>query len=265
MTGKAKGEAFVKLPRELIESAAWRALGLNSRRFIDFLLIEHMNHGGQRNGFLLAPRRQLENFIGAHLVSAAIVDAERLGLVDCRRGLGRLPNLYALTWLPLSDGAPPSNRFRERGAVAETVLAARKAAKRRESLKNRPVVTAQMTARKNDCTNDSQLPPQMTVTKAVATAQMTVTKAEIIPPQMTAPSKNILPRRSRRGTGREPGTGVPRRRARAMSPPAAAETAQTADQSIPGKPNGKDHDMTAQREITAVVPLRVRRGNEISK
>jgi len=38
-----------------------------------------------------------------------------------------------------------------------------------------------------------------------------------------------------------------------------------ADQSIPGKPNGKDHDMTARREIAAVVSLRVQHGKEVSK
>jgi hypothetical protein len=105
--------AFVKLPRELLESDAWRSLGINARRFIDFLMLEHMRQGGKRNGFLLAPRRQLMEFgIGAHFVSDAIDEVDRLGLVDCRRGLGRRPSIYALTWLPLADGSEPSNGWR---------------------------------------------------------------------------------------------------------------------------------------------------------
>jgi hypothetical protein len=114
MTDTAKGEAFVKLPRKLIESAAWRALGINARRFIDFLMIEHMRHGGKANGALLAPREQLERFgIGARHVSAAIKQAENLRLVDCLRGVGRSPSVYALTWLPrVSQGEPQSAEIR---------------------------------------------------------------------------------------------------------------------------------------------------------
>ena len=59
-------EAFVKLPRTLLESEAWRSLGINARRFLEFLMLEHMRHGGKKNGSLFAPRRQLERFgIGA--------------------------------------------------------------------------------------------------------------------------------------------------------------------------------------------------------
>ena len=61
--------SFVKLPREVLESAAWRGLGINERRLVDFLMIEHMRQGGKRNGFLLAPQRQLYDFgIGEHFV-----------------------------------------------------------------------------------------------------------------------------------------------------------------------------------------------------
>jgi len=108
-----KGEAFVKLPRDVLESASWRLLSINARRFLDFLMIEHMRHGGRRNGFLLAPYRQLYAFgIGAHFVNDAIEEVERAGLMDCKRGTGRRPNYYTLTWLPLADGAAPNNRWR---------------------------------------------------------------------------------------------------------------------------------------------------------
>jgi hypothetical protein len=110
---KSSGNQFAKMPRELLESDAWREMGINARRIVDFLLIEHMKHGGRRNGFLLAPRRQLECFgVSARHVSGALDEAENLGFIDCRRGRGRRPSIYTLTWLPLSDGRKPSNRWR---------------------------------------------------------------------------------------------------------------------------------------------------------
>ena len=52
--GPPKGEPWVWLTRDLLRSQAWRGLGINARRLVDFLLIEYMNHGGKRNGHLLA-------------------------------------------------------------------------------------------------------------------------------------------------------------------------------------------------------------------
>src|SRR5207248_6165897 len=100
--------------RELLASAAWRAMGINARRFVDFLLLEHMQHGGRENGHLVAPYQQLEAWgIGARLITGAIQQAVDLGLVVRRRGEGRAPNVYTLTWLPWSDGdGTPSNRWR---------------------------------------------------------------------------------------------------------------------------------------------------------
>jgi hypothetical protein len=96
--------------RAICQTSA-RAIG-NARRFLDFLMIEHLRQAGKRNGFLLAPYRQLYEFgVGAHFVAGAIAEAEDAGLVDCKRGTGRRPNHYALTWLPLADGAAPSNRW----------------------------------------------------------------------------------------------------------------------------------------------------------
>jgi hypothetical protein len=165
MNCKVKGEAFVKLPRNLLESAAWRSLSINARRLIDFLLIEHLRHGGRENGRLLAPRRQLERFgIASHLVSTAIEETERVGLVDCKRGVGRCPNIYGLTWLSRGDD-PPTNRWRHHEETAAQLIANRKAAKAR---KKRPLMTVkpqslQMTAlcTQNDC--------QSAVTKPVVT------------------------------------------------------------------------------------------------
>jgi DNA-binding transcriptional MocR family regulator len=102
-----------ELPLDLLESDAWRSLSINARRFIDFLMIAHMRHEGQRNGELPAPRRQLEaSGISASHVSAAINEAVRVGLIDRKRGAPGRPNTYALAWLALSDGSKPSNGWR---------------------------------------------------------------------------------------------------------------------------------------------------------
>ena len=73
MTVKNKppdGQQFIWLTRELLMSDAWRSQGINTVRFIHFLLLEHLRHGGQENGKLKAPRRQLRAFgIGARNVS----------------------------------------------------------------------------------------------------------------------------------------------------------------------------------------------------
>jgi hypothetical protein len=117
MTGKAQKpptvEPFVMLPRELLRSDAWRSQGINTRRVIDFLMHEHLSHGGAENGMLKAPYRQLEAFgVGARYLADAIREAEELGLVDCCRGGLRKATTYALTWLPLHDGSSGTNRWR---------------------------------------------------------------------------------------------------------------------------------------------------------
>ena len=102
------------LPRNLLESPAWRALGINARRLIDVLMIEHLRHGGKANGALKAPRRQLEQAgIGARYVSAAIQEAEALGLVIAHRRGCRVATLYELAWLPRGDGRPSCNKYLE--------------------------------------------------------------------------------------------------------------------------------------------------------
>jgi hypothetical protein len=106
MSKEQKGP-WIKLPLALLDSDAWRSLSINARRLIEFVMIEHMRHGGKANGALMAPRLQLEEFgIGARHISAAIEEAVGKGIINCGRGTGRKPNLYALTWLPLGDGVP---------------------------------------------------------------------------------------------------------------------------------------------------------------
>ena len=91
MKGGPKNEPWVKSPRGLLASKAWRSMGINERRLIDFLMLEHMRHGGQRNGKLVAPRKQLEVAgIGARHISGSNLRRKRAGpdRHEARQGSG---------------------------------------------------------------------------------------------------------------------------------------------------------------------------------
>jgi hypothetical protein len=115
------------MTRKLLASDAWRSARINTRRLVEFLLLEHMSNGGKENGRLKAPHRQLEAFgIAARLVAAAIRDAERLGLVACHRRGMKVASLYTITWLPHRDGSPATNRWQAYRNPALTALIASK-------------------------------------------------------------------------------------------------------------------------------------------
>ena len=118
--GNAIGDVFVPLTRALLENPKYRDLGINARRLLDFLALEYLSHGRATNGYLLAPRRQLEQSgIGARHVSDAIAELERAGLVAVKRGTGKRPSTYALTWLPMGTAPTKPKRYRASVATAE--------------------------------------------------------------------------------------------------------------------------------------------------
>jgi len=109
----AAGEPWVWFTRELLNSDAWRTAGINVRRLIDFLCLEHLSHGGKKNGQLKAPHRQLKAFgIGDHFIADAITEAEKRGLIDCCYNGQRVATTYAIGWLPLYDGTRPADRWK---------------------------------------------------------------------------------------------------------------------------------------------------------
>lgn len=238
---KKHREPFVMLPLSLLTSLAWRSLSLNARRFVEFLMIEHMRHGGKANGKLLAPRRQLEQFgIGSHFISSAIEECEHIGLVNVRRGVGRRPSLYALTWLPLCDGSEPSNGFLRRDDAAQAIIAAKKVAKLRKSFKKPVLATVQTALATNDCTNSSQADCQTAVTKPVATVQTAVTKMGA---KQQSPSRKLLTTATPKGVW-ESGYGD----TSAASGEPDGRDVPIRDQPNPGKPNGRNH-------CNVVIPL----------
>jgi len=109
-----KGQPWVWLTRELLESDAWQSLSINARRFVDFLLLDHMNNAGCENGKLKATYDQLVKFgvTSRRRAAQAISEVEAAGLVDCHRGGMRVATTYTLTFYSLPDGVPPTNRWK---------------------------------------------------------------------------------------------------------------------------------------------------------
>lgn len=112
------GEGFMPLPKSLLGSIAWRGLNSPGRRFVDFLMFEHVSHAGTENGFLKAPYTQLEEFgISSRDISGAIDVALTFGIGERTKEGERLAGkrgvaLYAFPWLPRADGLPQSYPYR---------------------------------------------------------------------------------------------------------------------------------------------------------
>lgn len=110
---------FVPISRAMIESPAFRGLGFPARKVFDFICLEHMSHGGQENGNLAAPYRQLEQLgISRRDVPSAIRMLKSLGFIERTDGAGRLDGRmnmarYRLTFLPDRDGGFPTNEWQD--------------------------------------------------------------------------------------------------------------------------------------------------------
>jgi hypothetical protein len=100
----AQAQGWMKLPRDVVERMLAARLSLAAVRLLQFLIREHLRHGGKDNGILEAPHRQLVAVgISAGLVASAIWELEATGLVRCHRRGSRISNLFELTWLPRSS------------------------------------------------------------------------------------------------------------------------------------------------------------------
>lgn len=110
--------AFAPLPLYLLQSPAYRSLTISARRVLDFLMVEHLTHGGADNGNLFAPYAQLEAFgVRKDSILEALHMLESFGLIERTFYGGRQggrPNAsrYGLGWVPLMGEAEPRERFR---------------------------------------------------------------------------------------------------------------------------------------------------------
>jgi hypothetical protein len=117
---------FIWMELEMVESQAWAAMSLAARRVVDRIAIEHMKHGGTRNGMLTVTFDDFEAFgIRRKSIAPAIRIAVTLGVLDIthrgRRayGVAGSASTYGLTWLPRCDATPASNRWQRIATMAE--------------------------------------------------------------------------------------------------------------------------------------------------
>jgi|GEM_PF-1723851 len=114
---------FVAHTREMLESVAWRSLGINARRVLDRIEVEHMAHAGTENGSLPVTHA---DFIAAGVsrnqVTKAVRELHDAGFIDYRRG-GRYggekrPSIYRLTYIGTPDW-PATNEWKRKESDAE--------------------------------------------------------------------------------------------------------------------------------------------------
>ena len=103
---KRPAEQYFRFPRQLLTSAAWKALNINERRAFDRIMEEHQSKSGFVKDGLMVTRR---DFVAAGIhpkhVKSTLLVLDALGIIKCTRNMGgsrngRTPNMYAPTFLP---------------------------------------------------------------------------------------------------------------------------------------------------------------------
>lgn len=105
--------------RAMYESPAWDAMPLAARRVMERVVLEHMAHGGTRNGELVVTYDDFARYglSSRRATATGLRAAEALGFIDVTArgrlcyGGARVASRYGLTWLPRCDGTPASNRW----------------------------------------------------------------------------------------------------------------------------------------------------------
>jgi hypothetical protein len=77
------GEGWVAYPLSMVESPAFRALGISAIRVMHRLEVEHMHHGGAENGRLQVTFDQFEEWgLDRKAIAPAIRELVALGFVE---------------------------------------------------------------------------------------------------------------------------------------------------------------------------------------
>jgi hypothetical protein len=112
-------EPWVWFSREMLESEAWRLMPPTAKMVVFRICVEHMHHAGTENGNLAVTYDDFALYgIRRNSIRGAIAAAVGHGFTTItqagRRSIGadRWPTRYALTWLGLKDGSPPTNRWK---------------------------------------------------------------------------------------------------------------------------------------------------------
>src|SRR4029077_9771971 len=103
---RPKEPAYVKLRMEMLENQAWRALSAAAKCVLERLMIEHMRHGGTRNGHLICTHKDFGEYgIRYPSIAPAIRKCVAHGIVvitdrGWRAAAHGRPAQYRLTFLP---------------------------------------------------------------------------------------------------------------------------------------------------------------------
>jgi hypothetical protein len=109
---------WAPIPAEVLESHAYRSLGVNALRSLARIIVEYIHEGGTENGRLIVTYVQFTRYGVTHTERAkAIEELEFKGLIRLKRGyrvgVTKTPNEYTLTFLTTFDGARPTNDWKK--------------------------------------------------------------------------------------------------------------------------------------------------------
>jgi hypothetical protein len=103
---KPKTKQFIRFPRDLLESPAYRALNLPERKALDRIMVEyHCKSGFQNNGLPVTRRNFVEFGVNPKHVTSSVTVLRTLDIIECVSNWGgsksgRRPNLFRLPFLP---------------------------------------------------------------------------------------------------------------------------------------------------------------------
>jgi hypothetical protein len=111
-------QPWVWFTREMMESPSWRAMTNPAMQVLSRVLIEHCSHGGTENGQLTVTYHDFDAYgIRRRSIPQGIAIAVGLGWLDVTRqgyafGTLKVGSEFAVTFMPRSNGAPASNRWK---------------------------------------------------------------------------------------------------------------------------------------------------------
>jgi hypothetical protein len=120
-------EPFIIHRRGLIESPAWRCLSRSARLLLDRIEIEHMRHGGKKNGSLIVTYNDFRaHGVGdCRATAKALREVEAVHLLEVTHGRGgngefQTPNLMRLTYIAAGAGLA-TNEWRQITSIDEAM------------------------------------------------------------------------------------------------------------------------------------------------
>ena len=112
-------QCFIPHRLELLTSPAWNAAPAQLRRMIERLEVEHLRHGGMKNGNLFVSYSKFSACgISRRQIRGLTELGQGLGLLECRQDVdasnGRIrpPNAYRLTYVPEEGHKAPTDEWR---------------------------------------------------------------------------------------------------------------------------------------------------------